>query len=69
MSKFKLLSFCSLLFDNEALTNIKILKLITCCVKAIHAVNSVLWHPGEQAQKSQTDRQTNPTPTHVPRYN
>ncbi len=40
-------------------------------MKAIHAVNAVLWHPGEQAQKSQTDRQTNqPTtkPAHVPRY-
>ncbi len=27
-------------------------------MKAIHAVNAALWHPGEQAQKSQTDKQT-----------
>ncbi len=28
------------------------------CVKAIHAVNAALWHPGKQTQKSQTNRKT-----------
>ncbi len=28
-------------------------------MEAIHDVNAVLWQPGEQAQKSQTERQTN----------
>ena len=50
-------AFYSLLFDNEALTYQNLPLLITYCVKAIHAVNAVLWHPGEHAQKSQTDRQ------------
>ncbi len=27
-------------------------------MEAINAVNAALWHPGEQVQKSQTDRQT-----------
>ena len=31
-------------------------KTITCCVKAIHAVNAMLWHPGEQTHKLQTDK-------------
>ncbi len=56
-------SFCSLLFDNKALTGKS--GTITCCLEAIHAVNAALWHPGEQAQKSQrqTDRRTNQTTT------
>ncbi len=29
---------------------------MTCCVKAIHAVNAVLWQPGEQIENN---RQTN----------
>ena len=49
----------SLLFDNEAFNqNLPLLELITCCVKAIHAVNAALWQPGEQNQNTQTDRQT-----------
>ncbi len=36
-----------LLFD--ALTS-KCATTKTCCVKAIHAVNEPLWHPGKQAQ-------------------
>ncbi len=32
---------------------------VTCCVEAIHAVNTVLWYPGEQTQNNrQTDQQT-----------
>ncbi len=27
-------------------------------MKAIHAVNTALWHPGEETQTLQTDRQT-----------
>ncbi len=58
--KFQLLSFCSLLFDNEALTSksatFKSNNLLCGCVKAIHAVNAVLWQPGEQIEKN---RQTN----------
>ncbi len=46
------LRFCLLLFDNEAVTS-KSATIKTCCVKTIHAVNALLWHPGEQAQKLQ----------------
>ncbi len=31
---------------------------ITCCVKAIHAVNTVPWHPGDDIHLSQTNKQT-----------
>ena len=34
------------------------LPLITCCVKAIHAVNAVLWHPGKQTHNIYTNKQT-----------
>ena len=36
------LRFCSHLYDNEALTSKS-----ASCVEAIHAVNTVLWHPGD----------------------
>ncbi len=37
-------------------------------MKAIHAVNAALRHPGEQAQKSQTDKQTDkPDDYYIPR--
>ena len=42
----------------QSYKNLPLLKLITCCVEAIHAANAVLWQPGEQAQKSQTDHMT-----------
>ncbi len=32
-------------------------------MKAIHAVNAVLWQPGEQTHVSQTNKQTNKKPT------
>ena len=40
----------SLLFDNDALTSkaATIIKELTCCVEATHAVNAVLEHPGKQ---------------------
>ncbi len=40
----------------ECHQNLPLLKLITCCVEAIHAVNTVLWQPGELTQNN---RQTN----------
>ncbi len=36
-----------------------LLKLITCCVKTIHAVNAAPWQPGEETQTLQTKKQTN----------
>ncbi len=44
-----------LLFDNEALI---LLLRILCSVKAgsIHAVNALLWHPGKQTHKLQTNK-------------
>ncbi len=48
-----LLSFRSILFDNEALTS-KFAKSIPCCVEAIRSTNTVLSHPGEQTQNTQT---------------
>ncbi len=38
-----------------------LLKLTTCCVKTIHAVNAALWQPGEETQtliNKQTDKRT-----------
>ncbi len=38
------------------------LKLITYCVKAVHAVNAVLWQPGEQTQNYKQTNQTTTIP-------
>ncbi len=53
------LSFClfystmKLLCPNVPLLHVK---LITCCVEAIHAVNAAIsWQPGEQTMNTQTD--------------
>ncbi len=35
-----------------------LLKLITCCVKTIHAVNASPWQSGEETQILQTNKQT-----------
>ncbi len=47
----------------HALANYLPFKRITCCVKAIHAVNAVLWQPGELTQNNrQTDYYTRGRP-------
>ncbi len=59
MCKFKLHVLTR--FPNEALLSNLPSDINTnnlCCVKAIHAVNAVLWHPSEQTQNTLTNRQT-----------
>ncbi len=41
--------------------NLAYLKLITCCVEALYAVNTPLWQPGEETQMSQTRLTNQPT--------
>ncbi len=38
--------------------NLPLLKLITCCVEAIYAVNAAPWQPDEETQMLQTNKQT-----------
>ncbi len=47
--------------NNEGLTS-NSATIKNCCVKAIHAVNAVLWHRGEQTHISQTNRLLYPWP-------
>ncbi len=60
--------FCSLLFYNKTVTSKS--ATINLCVEAIHAVDTVLWHPGEQTHILQTNKQRNqrttiPVATHA----